>query len=178
MKKIIISLMLVICSSFMFGLEWDLKDDGTLVISGEGDMPNFENSTYTPWHNVLENIKSVVIEDGVTSIGDYSFNLCVNCTDVTIPDSVTYIGKYAFSMCNLESVKLSDNITVIEDAAFFWNSNLNDVWIGNGVTKIGLGAFMLCNFDSVSLPDNIIEIGQDAFPCEYTIRGLKTKGRF
>ena len=178
MKKLVISLMMLICSSFMFGLEWNLDEEGTLLITGEGEMPNFENSDKTPWHNFLEDIKRVEIQEGITSIGDYSFNHCINLCDVSIPDSVSYIGKYAFAFTNLSSIKLSDNVTTIGDAAFFWDNNLVDVWIGDGIESIGMGAFMLCGFQAVSLPDNIIEIGEDAFPCEYTVRDMKSSGTF
>ena len=91
-------------------LTWSLSDDGTLTISGKGAMDNYKfdgydylaNSYYytdAPWDTYRYHIKSVVIENGVTSIGDRAFYGCVNLSNVTIPSSVTSIGEYAFYDC-------------------------------------------------------------------------------
>lgn len=79
-------------------LTWQLTDDGVLRITGTGAMADYD-ATSSPWYSNRSSIKTVVIEDGVTSIGRYAFNGCENLTSVTIPASVVDIGNGAFSEC-------------------------------------------------------------------------------
>ncbi|MCD8354377.1 MAG: leucine-rich repeat domain-containing protein, partial [Clostridiales bacterium] len=79
-------------------LTWVLED-GTLTISGTGDMTDWSSSSSVPWYSYASSIISVVIADDVTSIGNYTFYNCESLTSVTIPDSVTSIGDYAFGGC-------------------------------------------------------------------------------
>lgn len=72
-------------------LKWEL-DNGTLTIDGTGEMYDYYFSGYALWHNDINNIKKVVIKQGVTSIGDGAFYECNNLTSITIPSSVTSIG--------------------------------------------------------------------------------------
>lgn len=83
-------------------ITWELKDDGTLIISGKGDMPDYYDSTWkkSPWYKYSSKkhilIESVIIEEGITSIGDYAF-YNNSITTLTIPNSVTNIGIEAFA---------------------------------------------------------------------------------
>ena len=116
---------------------WTLDEDGTLTISGTGDMDSSDFSRY--------DIKSVIIENSVTSIGDYTFSGCVNLTSITIPDSVTSIGNHAFDFClDLPSIKLSSNLTSIGDQAFYQCKKLTSITIPSSVTSIGEFAFYEC----------------------------------
>lgn len=73
-------------------LTWTLDSDGTLTISGMVAMKDFSSKTPAPWEDYSGSIKSLVINDGVKSIGNRAFSRCSNLTSVTIPDSVTSIG--------------------------------------------------------------------------------------
>ena len=92
---------------------WTL--DGTvLTISGTGEMANYDG--YVPWESVTE----VIIENGVTRIGDYAFSFCDRLTNITIPNSVTNIGEYAFYYCtSLTGITIPNGVTSIEEYVFF-----------------------------------------------------------
>ena len=148
---------------------WTLDDNGTLTISGNGAMGNYSKDYYNgtwitsaPWG---ANIKSVVIENGVTSIGDEAFFGCTGLTSVTIPDSVTSIEYRAFEDCTeLTMVTIPDSVTSIGSYAFESCIGLTSVTIGNSVTSIGEGAFSGCTgLSSVTIPDSVTSIGGYAF---------------
>ena len=151
------------------GLTWTLYEDGTLTISGTGAMKDY-NSSDNP-SPVCNNskVKKIVIEDGVTSIGNYAFESCWNLTSITIPDSVTSIGKSAFHACSsLSSITIPDSVTSIENYAFRACSSLTSITIPDSVTSIGNGAFERCfSLTSITIPDSVTSIGKYAFSdCE------------
>ena len=120
---------------------WRLSDDGVLTISGTGDMADFEWDG-TPWCSVSSQVKSVVIKDGVTSIGDCAFGGCISLTSVSIPDGVISIGFAAFENCSLlTGVTIPNSVTGIGDYAFGYCSSLISVTIPGSVTSIGEAAF-------------------------------------
>ena len=92
---------------------------GVLTISGTGAMYDYTPSQPAPWQPYKYKITSVVIDEGITSIGNNSFNWCNNFTSVTIPNSVTSIGDNAFSRCqNLASITIPESVTSIGNYAF------------------------------------------------------------
>ena len=147
--------------------KWSVDEStGVLAISGNGDMDDYELYVYyAPWSCYSSAIKKIVIEDGVTSIGDYAFYNFSNLSSITIPNSVTSIGKYAFSDCsNLTSIKISNSVTSIGDSAFYSCSNLTSTTIPNSVTSIGNSAFEECsNLTSITIPNSVTSIGNSAF---------------
>ena len=146
-------------------LTWKLDADGTLTISGTGAMKNYDSKkNRNPVYN-NSNVKKVVIEDGVTSIGNYAFTYCVSLTSITIPDSVTSIGYYAFFYCtSLTSITISDSVTSIGNYAFFYCRSLTSITIPDSVTSIGNDAFSNCrSLTSITIPDSVTSIGNDAF---------------
>ena len=146
-----------------YNLTWTLED-GTLTISGTGEMEDYYATT-APWGENCSLIKSVVISDGVTSIGYGAFSGCSSLTSVTIPDSVTTIRYDAFSGCSsLTSVTIPDSVTSIDNSAFYGCSSLTSVTIPHGVTSIGERAFYNCSsLTSVTIPDSVTSIGEWAF---------------
>ena len=145
---------------------WRLSDDGTLTISGTGKMKDYNDyNNCAPWDSVRSQIKSVVIERGVTSIGDYAFYYCDIMTSVTIPNSVTSIGTFALNNCtSLTSVTIPNSVTSIGDCAFEHCDALTSVTIPSGVTSIGCSAFEYCDaLTSVKISDSVTSIGYDAF---------------
>ena len=145
-------------------LTWKLDANGTLTISGTGAMKDYDYSdNLSPACN-NSNVKKVVIEDDVTSIGAYAFYDC-SLTSITIPDSITSIGKYAFDGCSsLTSITIPSSITSIEDSAFSFCSSLTSITIPDSVTSIGNSAFDSCNsLTSITIPDSVTSIGEVAF---------------
>ena len=148
---------------------WTLDEKGTLIISGNGTMGNYDTKTSggtlitrAPWGT---NIKSVFIENGVTSIGVWAFGGCIYLTNVIIPDSVTSIGKNAFSGCKgLTNFTIPDSVNGIGIGTFAQCTGLTSISIPNGVTKIGKSAFYGCTgLKSVTIPDSVKYIEESAF---------------
>ena len=145
-------------------LTWTLDSEGTLTISGTGAMTDWESYSLVPWDSNADMIKTVSIENGVTSIGKYAFYYCSNLTSVTIPNSVKSIGDSAFRSCGLTSITIPNSVKSIGDYAFDSCSSLTSVTIPNSVTSIGASAFYSCsNLESVTIPNSVSSIGDYAF---------------
>lgn len=98
-------------------LTWTLTADGTLTISGTGAMKDYYTND-SPATQKKDNVKKVVIEDGVTSIGAYAFERCSGLISITIPESVISIGESAFFKCSLTDITIPGSVTSIREFAF------------------------------------------------------------
>lgn len=145
-------------------ISWQYYDSGTLVISGSGDMPDFDYASNLPEWSGCQ-IMTVEIEEGITSIGQDSFFACTYLTEVSIPSSVTSIGTRAFAVCStLDSVTIPNKVTTIGNDAFHACAALKDISIPYGVTEIGSNAFSDCtSLTSVTIPRSVTTIGDSAF---------------
>ena len=122
------------------------KETGKLTISGTGDMANYTAYAYPSYKPYYSSIKSVVVEDGVTSVGEYAFNLCGNLEEIKLADSVTTLGYRAFGQCsNLNSVTLSEGLTTINGYAFYGCRSLTQITIPKNVNAIKTHAFSYCS---------------------------------
>ena len=152
-------------------LTWVLDSNGKLTISGTGAMTNYSSSVNPPWNDYLTSITSVVIEEGVTTIGDYAFRTAKALTSVSIPDTVETIGLYSFQQCSaLESITVPANVKKINGYAFS-NTGLKNVTLNNGLETLGVGAFENCKMESISIPESVTSIGSYAF---YNCTSLKS----
>ena len=136
-------------------------EDGTVVISGTGAMADYIGGS--PF--LGSDVKSVVIKDGVTTIGNYAFPDCVSLISLVIPDSVTTIGNVSFCNCDsLTSITIGNSVTSIGEFAFKSCNKLISVTIPDSVTSIDRYAFSDCpNLQSVTIPDSVTTIGDCAF---------------
>lgn len=137
---------------------------GELIISGTGNM-NFFSSTTTPTRNYQADIKTVVIQSGVTDIKDCVFYNCSAMTSITIPNSVRSIGPTAFYGCSsLTSVTIPDAVTSIANSTFMMCSGLTSVTLPSNLITIGNLAFVGCSsLSSIFIPNSVTSIGNDAF---------------
>ena len=149
-------------------LTWVLDDAGTLTISGTGDMWDWQRILTggdTPWSDSGNIVKTVIIQDGVTSIGRNAFCGCGGLTSIKIPDGITSVGDFTFANCSsLESVDIPGTVTEIGEAAFYGCSSLTSVSIPNRVTNIGGFVFGSCSkLTDVNISSSVMEIGYRAF---------------
>ena len=154
-----------------------LSEDGTLTISGTGKMKDWLTNSSTEWHNnVYKNlVKNVVIEDGVTNIGNFAFRLFTNLTNIELPDGLTSIGANAFDECiNLINIELPEGVTSIDDDAFYRCKSLTNIELPDGLTSIGANAFDECiNLINIELPEGVTKIGNEAFSGCLSLTSIK-----
>ena len=161
-------------------LIWTFDSKGTLTISGTGDMYDYDNSdNKAPWRKtkIMTALKSVIIKNGVTKIGDNAFTGCMGLEKVTIPEGVTYIGVHAFSRCNgLENIRIPSSVENISNIAFDSCTSLKDITVDSENTSFYSVDGVLFDKNRMSLkccpagkeglysvPDDVTLIGNYAF---------------
>lgn len=170
-------------------LQWSLSSDGVLTIDGTGKMFDYNSVppyNISPWyHNT--NITTLIVKEGVTSIGDYAFLGCYKISNISFPNSLTSIGYSAFDPCsglteitlpenliylegysltsgNFSSISIPIGITSIEKYTFANCKKLKSVSLPDTLTSIGEGTFNQCtSLDSFNIPKNVVDIGRYAF---------------
>ena len=134
---------------------YTLDSSGLLTISGKGDMEDYDDDIDSPLFNSRSEINHIVIEDGVTSIGKYSFPGFRNLASVELPNSMVSIGDYAFCYCNsLENIELPNSVASIGDYAFYYCESLKNIKIPSSVKDIGLNAFNYCYYLNIEVDEN------------------------
>lgn len=171
----------------------NLKADfgkGTLTITGDGDMFNFEwdkekKISSAPWMEIRNSINKVVLPEGLTSIGTFAFANMPNLTSISLPDNVASIGKGAFRDCPLSAATFGSELAAIGDSAFYACDALTSIDL-TSVTSLGTGVFQgctsltevtlneeltaipdylfaQCGIEEITLPDGLLSIGEGAF---------------
>ena len=146
-------------------ITWVLTEDGTLTISGSGNMKDYSSSSVAPWYSNRTKILSVVVEPGVESVGNYAFYACLKLASVSLPGGVKSVGQSAFQDCaKLTAVEIPEGVTSIGYRAFYGCSGLTSVTIPEGVTSIGSSAFSGCrSLTSVTIPEGVTSIDYYTF---------------
>lgn len=143
---------------------WTFYDNGLFVVDGTGAMTDFASSLVdTPWDAYMDDMTDIIISDGITRVGDYSFRYSKAKT-VTLGKDVKIIGDNAFDMCfNLDNVVIPEGTVELCDYAFNNCTSLSYVEIPSTVTSIGYNAFHYCpKLTSIELPDGLTHLGEFA----------------
>ena len=126
-------------------LTWSLDDKGVLTISGTGNMEDYTLLSKAPWSDYSQDITSIVVKDGVTSIGDNAFINCNKVEQVSLSNDVETIGDYSFSGCtSLTDITLPNGLKAIPNGAFALCTGLKTVTVPKSVTEVGTLAFSSC----------------------------------
>ena len=177
------------------GVNWRFDTEtGVFRVTGNGPMKDYVNGE-TPWSHIRSQIKTAVIEPGVTNLGDYTFFYCDNLESISLPEGLTRIGMCGIYECpKLEKLTLPDTVETIctisrtglrrivlpkglktiADGGFSYNDHLHSVVFNEGLETIGTSAFVSCDsLTSAFLPDTVTTIGGSAFQYCYNLTSLK-----
>ena len=131
---------------------WTLDDNGTLTISGTGNMDSWYYNS--PWSGYKTAIKKVVVENGITSIGNYAFYQCANIESVIIPDGITSVGDWAFYYCSsLKSINFPESVTTIGWYTFGYCTSLTNVTVTDSITSVDGYAFSECPITKITIAE-------------------------
>ena len=119
-------------------MHWSISTDGVLTITGTGDMPDYTSSTGSPWYDFRDYILSIVVDDGITKIGDGTFCHLDKMVSISLSNSVTALGDNCFYDCNaLGSIAIPEGVTDLSsDNIFQMCSSLSEVHLPASLTKI------------------------------------------
>lgn len=151
---------------------WLLDDNGVLTINGTGKLYDFE---YTDdcWLSQAESIKEVVVEEGITYLGDFAFYNCENMTKVTLPSTVKKIGEGAFWYSGIEELTIPDSVTSVGQLVFGECPNLTTVKFGTGLKSTSEFMFAGCqNLVSVNLGTKVQTLAEYTFVDCYSLEKL------
>ena len=142
---------------------WTLTSDGTLTISGKGEMNDFYLSAgATPWYSYNGDIKKIVVKSGITDIGEGAFYDC-DATSAVLADTVTEIEDGAFRGCRyLTSITLPDSLRELGDGVFS-KSGLESITLPAGITEISERLFADSALKSFTCLGRIREVDEQAF---------------
>ena len=153
-------------------ITWKLTDN-TLTISGKGVVPSFGEfyiddsfvKPDSPWYQYADEIYTVILEEGITNVGAYTFYGFDNLTEVIFPESMSFIDGYSFSYCkNLRTVTIPGHINITGINTFYACTALESVTFEKGIKHIGPSTFGYCaNLTDISLPEGLEIIDDGAF---------------
>ena len=148
-------------------VHWTLDSDGTLTIFGSGAMADY-NVNDQPWAGQRSNIKHLVVENGVTSIGNNAFSYCTKLIDADMSKalSLNSISTSFWGCTGLNNVKLNEGLKEIGGSAFSFCEKLKSIHIPSTVTAIGSWCFQNCyGLEEVTFEDgiNLTTIGGATF---------------
>lgn len=162
------------CGADGSNVTWTLDADGVLTVSGEGEMKDYYKlteydnwlSVERPWCEYYNEVKKIVVEDGITKIGVYAFDDCDRCTEAVIGNTVTYIDVGSFDCRDLAKINIPDSVTYIGNLAF-WGTSIESLVLPDSITYIGGGAFSCClDLKSINIPQGVKNIkGNTFFQC-------------
>ena len=150
-------------------LRWAISwtNEVTLTITGTGSMTNYSSSSKAPWYASRNTITKIVIENGVTSIGDYAVNGLSKVKNIQIANSIQTVGEWAFANCeSLKAISLGENVEKIGGFAFYYCTSLESITVDSN------NANYSCDINSVLFDKNkttLIQYPAGALRSTYTI---------
>lgn len=166
------------------GVTWQLTENTddpstyTLTIRGSGAMEDYLMSGHQPWRSFRDQITSVVVSPGVTSIGNLAFTRFSKLIHVDIADSVVSIGEGVFSDCSsLTDITIPQSVKYIGPVAFYHCTNLSSITLSNNIISIGNGAFSECTtLTSITIPSSVTSIGSNVFTGCTSLNDIRYSG--
>ena len=185
-------------------ISWVLDGDtGTLTVAGTGAIPSYRFSK-APWYDYRNSVKRIVVEEGITEVGERAFYWSINCTELCLPESLIAIREYGFNnLQNLKQVTLPSNLRIIEFCAFSECTALESITLPDSVTTVGSSAFSNCyalrsatlsagmnyipdsmffgdyRLSSITIPEGVVRIDDTVFSdcgfTQFTIPSTVTK---
>lgn len=153
-------------------LTWTMTDRGVLTVSGTGEMPDYEyiynyegGYNTAPWDEHLGSAMKLVVEEGVTSIGNSAFSHNQFMTEILLPNSLAIIKENAFSYSQrLTEITIPDGVKTLEDFVFFDCYALVRVELFEGLETLGYMVFFDClELAEITIPDTVTSIGNSCF---------------
>lgn len=183
--------------SFGNGMTWTLNSDtGCLTVTGRGVIPDYRFSD-PPWWEYKDSVRSIVLSEGITEVGEQAFEWCRNATSVTLPDSLIAIREYGFNNLRaLPAITLPPNLKILEHCAFSECPALQEIVLPDSVTTVGSSVFSNCpglkravlsagmthipnsmffndpGLQEVVIPDSVTSIGDTAFRSCTSLRNI------
>ena len=173
------------------GLKFTLLDDGTYSVEAGTNIDDYKDIVIPSKVNGIavsvianyafekgENIQTVTIENGITSIGEYAFENCENLTSITLPNTLTTIGHQAFDSCeSLTSINVPDNVTTISAYCFSDCINLTNVNLPSNLITIAYCAFSGCkSIANITIPKSTKVIYAEAFANCTSLKSIDIPG--
>jgi hypothetical protein len=157
-------------------IEWELSEDGTLTISGSGPMPNYASKPGTNNISILEgtapwaseetrvSVQKVVINPGITSIGDNAFVNCTNLEEVVLPEGIISLDGGCFLGCtSLEKINFPTTLEYIGIYTFDTCKSLKEIELSGNIKEIGMFAFCNTGIKNIKIPASVEVISDLAF---------------
>lgn len=144
-------------------VRWRLNtEEGLLTIYGTGTMYNYSRTA--PWASYKDSITRVVVESGVTSIGNYAFYEHSELQSIELPDTIRSLGLGSFAWAeSLTSIRIPEGVTAIPEDCFWACLAMVEISLPSTVKTIGQGAFYSTDITTIDLPAGLVDIGEDAF---------------
>lgn len=163
-------------------LTWTLAD-GVLTISGNGAMADFDHvigwDHSMPWYPYQDEICSVVVNEGVTTIGNNAFYWCKSQKTVDLPKTITQIGHWAFGSCSgLAEIVLPTGLSEIEYGAFYGCTSMKQITLPAGLKKIGSNTFNGSGMQSLSIPVSVTDIDNGGGLYSKNLKTVYYKGTY
>ena len=152
------------CGAEGDNVKWELDEEGTLHIVGEGAMKDYYPETEVPWHQYKDEIAKIKVQ-GISVIGEYAFAGCASVTAIELPDGLSEIGAHAFAGCSeLTEITLPDTVEALGNNAFYECAALETITLSSGMEMIYGETFAYCSsLESIEIPGNIEYIWDNAF---------------